>query len=108
MTQWNRWRAVTGALILSLVLAGPAAGATFDGLVESKVESTQTLNMEDGVRVKIQSSTQIVDSKGNRASFDDIPDPNVDRLTAMLKVEGQKVTGVLRASKITILELIHE
>ncbi len=111
MTQWNRpraWRSLMAAMILSLLLGGAASAATFEGIIEGKVAATKTLNMEDGVRVKIQSSTQILDRNGDRVSFDDLPDPAVSPLRAMLRVEGQNVTGVLRASKITIMEIIAD
>ncbi len=104
----NLMRRLSAALLASAFLASPMLGATVENLLVTKIASTNTLKLEDGITVKVQASTEIRNEHDERITFADIPDPATVQGAVMLRVEGAKVSGAIRASKVKIHQILRD
>lgn len=101
-------RGLTAVFLASAFLASPVLGATVENLLVTKIESTNTLKLEDGISVKVQDSTEIRDEHGERITFADIPDPATTQGAVMLRVDGSSVSGTIRASKVKVHKILRD
>ncbi|MAE95704.1 MAG: hypothetical protein CL910_13695 [Deltaproteobacteria bacterium] len=107
MKTWKPTRTILLALAVSLGLATAGFGFEVENILVSKISETRTLNLEDGVTVKVSDSTEIRTREGERVSFADIPNPeDVAPGHVGIKVEGSKSGNTINASKVTIQNVL--
>ena len=104
MSHWTR--PLFLALVATAFLAAPAMAGTVENILTAKIASSKTLKLEDGITVKVQPSTDLRGEKGEKITFDDIPDPATFPGHVMLKVEGPKIGSTVQATKLKIQALL--
>lgn len=108
MKIWNLTRSIALALAATLALATAGWGFEVENILVAKVSASRTLNLEDGITVKVSDSTEIWTREGERVSFADIPDPeDVKPGQVGLEVEGIKSGSTVNATKVTIQVLMN-
>jgi len=95
-------------LVACGLLAGTAAAEKIENVLVTKIASTSTLKLEDGITVKVQPSTEIRNQEGERIKFEDIPDPAEMKYgMVVLSVEGPKTSSGIQATKLKIEEILR-
>ena len=95
------------ALTAVLLVAGAAWAWTDETTVQSKVEGSRSLVLEDDITVRASDSTEIRDTNGVLIDFAAIPDPvDVAPGVVMVRVEGVLSGNIVQATKITVRPLL--
>lgn len=103
---WMR-RVRSGGLAVALLMVlgvAPAWAGTVrgSGTVTAKSAAQQTLLVDDQVTVKITPDTQLVDSAGNRLSFDSIPVSGDQDGQVLVDYEGSQSGSAVVADRVVV------